>query len=157
MQHQAQTHVHTHTHTHLHTHTCTHIPAHGHMDAHTHKHMYTHACTHTYTHTHACTHTYTHTHFKLVLESSSVGLLLHCTHLNDLCHQLVSRNGGVSTSEVVTESIMYEGILVLCRIVCTVYLYIYFYIIVQYTSDWTELANFNVTHYQLQFIISHEL
>ena len=77
--------------------------------------------TNVHTHTNTCAHTLTHseretvTHFKLVLESSSVGLLLHCTHLNDLCRQLVSRNGGVSTCEVVTESIMYEGILVLCR------------------------------------------
>ena len=48
---------------------------------------------------------------KLALKSRNPCIIVHFFHIFYFFSQLVSRNGGVSTCEVVTESIMNEGIL----------------------------------------------
>ena len=54
------------------------------------------------------------TNLKLTIKSRHPCITVHFVHVFYFSSQLVSRDGGVSTCEVVTESIMYEGILVLC-------------------------------------------
>ena len=73
-------------------------------------------------------------------------VIVHFVHIFYFSSQLVSRNGGVSTSELVTESIMHEGLQTHTHThTHTLYIYIYIYmdpmeeneacIVIGYNSD----------------------